>query len=444
MKKRHLFQTAAAFCLAGMLLAFPASAAEADAPAEESAPVPVMSTETPNGTAYAWQPGGLYLKEDADAVFMDYFRQDLLYPLQTVDGVIFMALEDLRILYAPDFAYQRTGSHVTVTHAGVEAQFDVGSPQLTWYGGRTAMEAAPYERDGVLYVPLFDFMCTAFGKTQSQYDIYYGLGNSDDFTVTRDDVYQLKMFYRGKDVGKSYWTYWNNEVGRLESFTLYVPTSYDPQVPNKMIVQLHGASGNATTIPDSENGEDMMYWAEKYGYIVLWPESYVKLGNFGNWVPPAGQKEITADTDPDNPGAYPEGQLKDIALSGSNVQHAMNYVKTHWNIDSKNVFCMGISMGGCGTWYQGAFYPEAFAALSPSGAFVEPAFFPWEKITLPTLYVGGTEDRNGFDLMLEAYDYALSKGANIQDFIVVGGAPHGGEWPRALEETFAFFESHLS
>ena len=101
MKKRHLFQTAAAFCLAGMLLAFPASAAEADAPAEESAPVPVMSTETPNGTAYAWQPGGLYLKEDADAVFMDYFRRDLLYPLQTVDGVIFMALEDLRILRLP-------------------------------------------------------------------------------------------------------------------------------------------------------------------------------------------------------------------------------------------------------------------------------------------------------------------------------------------------------
>lgn len=437
---KHALRGFLAIPLALSLLLAPA--AQAAEPTAVSAPV--MTTTSPNGNPYAWQPQGFYFTENADKVFLDYFRRDLLYPMKCADGVSFIALEDLRILYAPDFSYIQQGDQVTVRHAGVQAQLTVGSRSLTHSGGTRTMEAAPFLEDSVLYVPLFDLMCTAFGKTRSQEGAYYGLGNTADFTVTRDDVYQLKMFYRGKPVGKSYWSYWNNEVGRLEAVTVYIPSTYRSSTPNKMIVQLHGASGNATSIPDGANGPEMMEYAEAYGYIVIWPESYVKLGNFGNWVPPYGQKEITPETDPDNPGGYSEGQLKDIALSGSNVQHAMNFVKTTWSVDSKNVFCMGISMGGCGTWYQAAFYGDYFSAFSPSGAFVEPQFFPWEKVTKPTLYVGGTEDRNGFDLMLDAHQYALGQGANIEDFIVVGGAPHGGEWPRVLEETYEFFESHLT
>ena len=60
------------------------------------------------------------------------------------------------------------------------------------------------------------------------------------------------------------------------------------------------------------------------------------------------------------------------------------------------------------------------------------------------LYGGGTEDRNSYDLMVGAYDYALVKGANIEEFITVGGVPHGGKWPEILDKTFQFFESYLS
>lgn len=441
-------------CSAGQSAVSPTTPAMTATPAMTTTPVettpavdpaaPVMDYTSPNGTPYAWQPQGFYYQEGADKVVIDYFSHDLLSALKTVDGITFMSLEDLRIIYAPDFSYAQEGETITVSHLNVEAQFQVGDPELTYYGGTYTMAAAAFQEGDVLYVPLVDFMCTAFGKTSSENGVYFGLGNSADFTVAKEAVYQLKMTYRGKPVGKSYWTYWNEEVGRLESVVVYIPSSYDAATPNKMIVQLHGASGNATTLPDGASGPDMMRYAEKYGYIVMWPESYVKLGNFGNWVPPSGQVPVTAETDPMNPGNYSEEKLADIALSGNNVQCAMDFVEATWNIDPQNVFCMGISMGGCGTWYQGAFYPERFAALSPSGAFVEPEYFPWEKITLPVLYVGGTEDRNGFDLMLIAYDYALSQGANIEEFLTIGGAPHGGEWTEALAETFDFFERHLS
>lgn len=437
--KQFIHRILCAPLLAALLLT-PALAAE---PAETPA-TPTMNTTSPNGQVYAWQPGGFYFMENASTVFVDNCRWDLLYPIKTVNGISFLSIQDLNVLYSPSFTYGYENGAFSVKHAGVEARFQVGSPTITYYGGTYTMAAAPFMDGEALYLPIFDFMCVAFGKVQSQNGAYYALGNSADFTITSAVVYNLKMFYRGKNVGKSYWAYWNNETRHLEPVVVYIPSTYSPDSPNKAIVQLHGVGGNAFRIPDGDYGQSMMEQAEEYGYVVIWPNSYVRLGNFGNWVPPAGQKTITSETDPANPGAYTEGVLADIRLSGNNVIHALNFAKTKWNIDSKNVFCMGISMGGCGTWYQAAFNDLYFSAFSPSGAFVEPEFFPWEKITKPVLYVGGTEDRNGFDLMLNAYDIALSKGCNIEQFLVVGGAGHGEEWPKRLQETYEFFESHLT
>lgn len=119
----------------------------------------------------------------------------------------------------------------------------------------------------------------------------------------------------------------------------------------------------------------------------------------------------------------------------------MDFVESKWSIDEKKVYIMGISMGGCGTWYQAAAYGDRFAAASPSGAFVEPAYFDWSTVKIPTLYVGGTEDRNGFDLMRNAYDIAKSQRPTSSS-LSQWAEPHGGEWPVVLEETFEFFERY--
>lgn len=75
---------------------------------------------------------------------------------------------------------------------------------------------------------------------------------------------------------------------------------------------------------------------------------------------------------------------------------------------------------------------------------MEPAYFDWSQIKIPTMYVGGTEDRNGFDLMLNAYKIAMGQGANIVEFVTVGGAEHGAEWPLVLEKTYEFFDSYVT
>ncbi|GEM_PF-1201459 len=439
MKKSDLVRKslilASALCL---MAAAPVFAQAAEEPA-----VPAVSTTSPNGNAYCWQPAAIFYTENADRVLLDYYAYMLETPLVTTDGVTFISLNDLAMLYAPDFAVINEDGKLTLTHAGVSAEIALGETAATFYTGEGELEAAPYEEGGMIYVPIKSLLTQGFGKTYGERNGFFGLGNAPEFEVTSADVYNLKMFFRGKPVGKSYWAYYNEEVNRLESVIVYIPSTYDENVPNKMVVQLHGASGNSASIPDGANGPALMKAAEEYGYIFMWPEAYCRLCNFGMWVQPAGQLPITDETDPQNPAGHSPEKLEDIRLSGDNVQIAMDFVESKWNIDEKNVFIMGISMGGCGTWYQAATYPERFSAASPSGAFVEPEFFDWSTITIPTLYVGGTEDRNGFDLMLRAYDIAMSQGANIVDFIVVGGAPHGGEWPQVINETLDFFEGYL-
>ena len=116
--KRHVsFRSMVAFlCLSAMLLTAPAIAAEA----ETDAPVvPTVSTTTPNGTAYAWQPGGFYFQAGADRIFMDYFCYELSAPLRTVGKTSCITLSDLEKIYAPDFTVTTAESGaITISHAG--------------------------------------------------------------------------------------------------------------------------------------------------------------------------------------------------------------------------------------------------------------------------------------------------------------------------------------
>ncbi len=448
MRKRLLAPLSAAVCLTVALVAGCGSASStgasstAAASGSSKAAQPAMNYTSPNGTEYEWQPAGIYYTANSDRILIDYCAYMLEHPLQSNgDGVIFASLDDLTRIYAPDFTVTRDGDAISATHAGVTMEVTLGSTSAKAYGGSVTLDAAPYEADSTVFVPLKSFMVSGFGKTDVSNGKFYGLGNNGDFQVSKDDVYNLKMFFRGKTVGKSYYTYWNDEIGKLEPVAVYIPTSYDPSTPNKMVVQLHGA-GSTYAFADQDRVRPLMKEAEQRGYIVVWPGSYCKLCNFGASIPPAGMVPITPDTDLTNPQGHSAGKLADIALAGSNVQVCLDWVESNWNININAEYIMGISMGGCGTWAQLSLYGDRFAAGSPSGAFLEPTCFDWSTITTPVMYVGGTEDRNGYDLMVNAYDIAMSQGANIEKFVTVGGAPHGDEWTQEIPETFDFFDSH--
>ena len=326
MRKRLLAPLSAAVCLTVALVAGCGSASStgasstAAASGSSKAAQPAMNYTSPNGTEYEWQPAGIYYTANSDRILIDYCAYMLEHPLQSNgDGVIFASLDDLTRIYAPDFTVTRDGDAISATHAGVTMEVTLGSTSAKAYGGSVTLDAAPYEADSTVFVPLKSFMVSGFGKTDVSNGKFYGLGNNGDFQVSKDDVYNLKMFFRGKTVGKSYYTYWNDEIGKLEPVAVYIPTSYDPSTPNKMVVQLHGA-GSTYAFADQDRVRPLMKEAEQRGYIVVWPGSYCKLCNFGASIPPAGMVPITPDTDLTNPQGHSAGKLADIALAGSNVQ----------------------------------------------------------------------------------------------------------------------------
>lgn len=77
------------------------------------------------------------------------------------------------------------------------------------------------------------------------------------------------------------------EVNRINSYRLYVPTTWTTQGEKKMVVCLHGAGGHKDTVFDRAQGR-LSYYAEKFGYLLLAPNSLVAYSNYGGATPPSG------------------------------------------------------------------------------------------------------------------------------------------------------------
>lgn len=52
------------------------------------------------------------------------------------------------------------------------------------------------------------------------------------------------------------------------------------------------------------------------------------------------------------------------------AMEVLNIAKQKFNVDENRVYLTGHSMGGHGTWYLGANYPDQFAAIGPSAGWI--------------------------------------------------------------------------
>lgn len=141
-------------------------------------------------------------------------------------------------------------------------------------------------------------------------------------------------------------------------YTLFVPTSYDPSVPNALVVDLHGL--NITPLQQIlfDGTTD---FAERYGFIVAAPMGYSLAGWWGAL---AGQPVETAQTKPGSEVHYAVGELSEI-----DAMNVLEMMRREYNIDEDRIYLMGHSMGGAGTYYLGAQHNDIWAALAPiSGA----------------------------------------------------------------------------
>ncbi|WP_018130343.1 extracellular catalytic domain type 1 short-chain-length polyhydroxyalkanoate depolymerase [Effusibacillus pohliae] len=140
--------------------------------------------------------------------------------------------------------------------------------------------------------------------------------------------------------GSSSWTEYYYGSGFY--FKVYVPSTYTgSQVP--LMVMLHGCQQNAD---DFAAGTQMNSLAEQKNFIVLYPEMNYAANPNGcwNWF-------------------YTYNQVRGSGGEPDIIAGMVNWVKSHYAINSSKVYVAGLSAGGFMATIMGVTYPDIFHAV---------------------------------------------------------------------------------
>ena len=165
-------------------------------------------------------------------------------------------------------------------------------------------------------------------------------------------------------------------------YTLFVPSSYDPQKPAPLVVDLHGL--NITPLQQIlfDGTTD---FAERYGFIVLAPMGF----NVSSWW--GSRTGTPVDTAAKKPGG--EVRYSTTELAEIDTMALVKSIRERYTIDSDRIYLMGHSMGGAGTYYLGGKYNDIWAGLAPisgAGGIADGAAERYKS--LPTLIMHGAKD----------------------------------------------------
>jgi len=131
------------------------------------------------------------------------------------------------------------------------------------------------------------------------------------------------------------------ESGDTLRYTLSIPEFFSPRGKVPLVIALH-------------YGGDVTAWYGK-GYLTILVEpALCELG------------AVIAAPDCPSPAGW------DNPSSEAAVLALMNHLKRYYTIDDKKVVLTGFSLGGIGTWYLAARYPDLFSAAIPVSAMPRP------------------------------------------------------------------------
>jgi poly(3-hydroxybutyrate) depolymerase len=261
-------------------------------------------------------------------------------------------------------------------------------------------------------------------------------------------------------------------AGQDMPYRLYIPSRYDGTAPLPLVVALHGGGGDENAVFQES---DLQKVAEARTVIVVSPLGYSRFGGYGDIYPfivtrAVGQAatelrsrsgQAGAANRPGAPSAGPRGpaaaddfveltasrtiEPEAGELSETDVINVIGLVRREYRIDPSRIYLMGNSMGGIGTMYLAARYPELFAAVAPSGGPVAAWAYPFARLRthgVAALFVHGDRDENAHPRFSRALaDAARAEGVDARLLIVPGGT-HGRAWTMVLNETFDFFLAH--
>jgi polyhydroxybutyrate depolymerase len=160
--------------------------------------------------------------------------------------------------------------------------------------------------------------------------------------------------------------------GAQRSYFLHIPASYNPARPTPVVLALHGATMNG---PIMERFTGLTEKAEEAGFIVVYPEGTGLGPVLLTW----------------NAGAFPPSFSKRRVDDVGFLARVLDDVAALVSVDSKRVYCTGLSNGGMMAYRLAAEMSERIAAVaSVAGTMVCEECAP--KRAVPVLHMHGTKD----------------------------------------------------
>lgn len=396
--------------------------------------------------------------ENQSFALMDEYRYEMNAPALGGMNDLLIPAQDLVRIYSPAMKAEIREHCVTLKMNGVEVTLRAGNDQMIIKAGplvtRQKLLNTPQNGKDAFYLPVGAVMQLPFSKTvRSSTDMnpqclsleelgtfrFMGWPKSETTVcISEDSSTQLTAFdyrkfmveSRGKAVGNLYHTYWMDGPQKVIPYIVYIPTTYDPQKPTKMVVFLHGGSINAgERYAGIYGGHQLQKYAEKYNYILLMTNACTLLSAYGNLLP--GMKE---NSSPEELAYYQWGD--------DSVMQAMQEVQSYINIDKTHIYLMGNSMGGGGTAYLPSVHPGMFRALAGGVllSIARPIDFAGLRMA-PILIPAGTEDEFGYDNYLESVKILRDEGVEVK-LVPVAGGQHLTAWAEIVDQIFEWFEQH--
>jgi poly(3-hydroxybutyrate) depolymerase len=263
-----------------------------------------------------------------------------------------------------------------------------------------------------------------------------------DFSAEiRNSLALLKSIESGKDPllrikGEHARHYAFTEAGEIMPYRVFVPSKYDGKAKLPLVVILHGSGADQDTY-FKLRGPVLTQEAEKHGFIVVTPMGYRPSGGWGRAAGPAPGAPAPTGAASQTPDP---GRARTADLSEKDAFNVIDLVSKEYGTDPARTYLMGNSMGGGGTWFLGAKYPEKWAAIAPCAATTVGEGFPYEKLKgMPLLYTVGENDN--VERSREMVRWAKAHGFEIPINEIKNGTHDMSIWIN-LPNIFNFFEQH--
>jgi predicted peptidase len=226
-------------------------------------------------------------------------------------------------------------------------------------------------------------------------------------------------------------------------YRLYVPPSYVPGKKMPLILALHGAGGRQDYF--FRSGTQTEDLCEKYGFILVAPLGYHAFGGYGAMKLPRVPvpRQAPRPVDPRRPKWTPEEEQQVTQLSEKDVFNVLGIVEKEYTIDESNIFLMGHSMGGMGTWYLAQKFPQKWAAMAPMSGGFGFVDYPLEKIKgIPLIVSAGSEDI-AMHGQAAKDEVARFKAVGLSPvYVEIEGGDHMSMISPMLPKVFEFFAAH--